>query len=144
MSIAIIWEDGLGTFAMNGMDFLTDNSVTTDVIISLFTDRRAEPSDALPDGSHDRRGWWADSYRRRPIGSRLWLLSREKTLTSVLRRAKNYAEEALAWMKTAGLITALQVEATVPRHGVLHLAIRLTLPDGAITPFVFKATFKGF
>lgn len=143
MSIAIIWDDGLGTFAPDGVDFLQDNSLTTDVVISLFTDRRAAASDVLPDGTHDRRGWWGDSYRTRPIGSRLWLLSREKALDAVLRKAETYATEALMWMKNAGKITALHCEATQPQRGVLWLKIRLTLPNGAVTPFTFKATLKG-
>ncbi|MEA7520258.1 hypothetical protein ONQ60_26260, partial [Salmonella enterica subsp. enterica serovar Virginia] len=40
--------------AQDGIDMLTDDSLTTDVTISLFTDRRALDSDTLPDGSDDR------------------------------------------------------------------------------------------
>ncbi|STH73574.1 phage protein GP46 [Escherichia coli] len=68
--LAIIWTNGRGDIAQDGIDMLTDDSLTTDVTISLFTDRRALDSDTLPDGSDDRRGWWGDSYRDRPIGSR--------------------------------------------------------------------------
>ena len=32
----------------------------------------------IPDGTRDRRGGGEDSFRERPVGSRLWLLSREK------------------------------------------------------------------
>lgn len=63
--IAIVWRNGRGNLALNGSDLLTDNSIETAVIISLFTDRRAQPSDLIPDGSTDRRGWWADSFRKR-------------------------------------------------------------------------------
>ena len=75
--IAIVWVNGRGNIQQAGIDMLTDDSLTTEVIISLFTDRRALDSDDLPGGDSDRRGWWGDSYRDRPIGSRLWLLSRE-------------------------------------------------------------------
>ncbi|WP_324606427.1 phage GP46 family protein [Xenorhabdus nematophila] len=64
-----------------------------------FTDRRALDSDELPAGAGtDRRGWWGDTFNTRSIGSRLWLLAREKQLSAVLHRAKAYADEALAWL----------------------------------------------
>ncbi len=76
--IAVVWDQGCGSLQLNGADLLTDNSLLTAVIISLFTDRRALDSDEIPDGTRDRRGWWGDSFRERPVGSRLWLLSRER------------------------------------------------------------------
>ncbi|EFQ7440149.1 hypothetical protein HZ461_004748, partial [Salmonella enterica] len=110
---------------------------------SLFTDRRALDSDTLPDGSDDRRGWWGDSYRDRPIGSRLWLLSREKATPDTLERARGYAEEALEWLKTAGRVSAINVRAEQLHQGWLYLYIALTLPDGSVIPYEFKAAFNG-
>ncbi|EAN7516507.1 hypothetical protein CSK53_02060 [Salmonella enterica] len=141
--IAIVWRNGRGNLALNGSDLLTDNSIETAVIISLFTDRRAQPSDPIPDGSTDRRGWWADSFRKRPIGSRLWLLGREKTLESVLERAKTYADEALAWMKLAGLVKSVTCTASRVAHDRLQLSVSLVLPDGARRPMVFEAHLEG-
>ena len=122
---------------------LTDDSLTTEVVISLFTDRRAQDSDELPGNDGDRRGWWGDSYRSRPIGSRLWLLSREKTLPSVLERAADYALEALQWLKDAGRVTRIAVGASQPVSGTLQLDIALTLPDGSVEPFTFKTDLNG-
>ncbi|EHJ0339225.1 hypothetical protein KAB67_004151 [Salmonella enterica] len=141
--IAIVWRNGRGSLALNGSDLLTDNSIETAVIISLFTDRRAQPSDPIPDGSTDRRGWWADSFRKRPIGSRLWLLGREKTLESVLERAKTYADEALAWMKLSGLVKSVTCTASRVAHDRLQLSVSLVLPDGARRPMVFEAHLEG-
>ncbi|SQD03554.1 phage protein GP46 [Escherichia coli] len=39
--LAIIWTNGRGDIAQDGIDMLTDDSLTTDVTISLFTDRRS-------------------------------------------------------------------------------------------------------
>ena len=141
--LAIVWHDGCGDIAQDGIDMLTDDSLTTDVTISLFTDRRALESDELPSGDDDRRGWWGDSFRERPIGSRLWLLSREKTLTSVLEKAAAYALEALEWLKTSGRVSRIEVQASQPFSGWLFLEIALTLPDGAIVPFTFNTRFSG-
>lgn len=141
--LAIIWTNGRGDIAQDGIDMLTDDSLTTDVTISLFTDRRALDSDTLPDGSDDRRGWWGDSYRDRPIGSRLWLLSREKAMPDTLERARGYAEEALEWLKTAGRVSTVNVRAEQLHQGWLYLYIALTLPDGSVIPYEFKAAFNG-
>ncbi|QHM71679.1 phage GP46 family protein [Mixta intestinalis] len=144
--IAIVWDNGLGDIALDGIDMLTDSTLTTAVIISLFTDRRAQDSDELPGSDGDRRGWWGDSYRDRPIGSRLWLLSREKTLQSVLDRAAAYALEALQWLKAAGRVTKIAVYASRVRQNgqeMLLLEIELSLPDGTTQPFTFKASFSG-
>jgi phage gp46-like protein len=54
------------------------------VIVALGTDRLADPDDILPDpDSTDRRGWWGDLDAQEiwdgwPIGSRLWLETRDK------------------------------------------------------------------
>lgn len=141
--IAIVWCNGHGSLALNGPDLLTDNSIETAVIISLFTDRRAQSSDPIPDGTTDRRGWWADSFRKRPIGSRLWLLGREKTLESVLERVAAYADEALAWLKPAGLVKSVTCTAARAGRDRLQLSVSLVMPDGARRPMVFEADLEG-
>lgn len=113
-------------------DLAVDAGLETAVTISLFTDRRAEPDDILPDGGSDRRGWWGDAWpavEGDRIGSRLWLLSREKQAPDVLRRAREYAAEALQWLVADGIASDVQVEAGNPRPGLLALDIRITRPD---------------
>jgi phage gp46-like protein len=119
-----------------GGDLMADDSLLTAVVISLFTNRLAEPGDELPAGETYRQGWWADATLpglktgSDRIGSRLWLLKREKQLPSVLARAREYAEEALAWLVTEGHVLAVSVSATAPARGVLLLDVRLTLRKG--------------
>lgn len=129
----------LGTdLQLAGGDLMSDDSLLTAVVISLFTNRLAEPGDELPAGETDRQGWWADATLptlktgggKDRIGSRLWLLKREKQLPSVLARAREYAEEALAWLVADGHVLAVAVEATAPARGVLLLEVRLTLRQG--------------
>ncbi|MGJ7223280.1 phage GP46 family protein [Morganella morganii] len=142
-AIALKWQINNADIAVENADIVLDNSVGTLVIISLFTDRRALDSDVLPDGGNDRRGWWGDSYQKRPIGSRLWLLSREKQMSVVLRLAKFYAEEALEWMTEDGHIRSAVVSATSPADGFLLLNVQLTLPDGSVLPLEFKTFLSG-
>ena len=116
------------------IDYSGGNEVLTNIIVSLFTDARASDDDILPDGATDKRGWWGDSFRDKKIGSRLWLLSREKQLSSVLKRAQEYAEESLAWMIKARLIKSVSVVATNPSNGILMLTIRPVLLNSEDVP----------
>lgn len=127
MDIAMRYDAGARFFdlALEDGDLATDEGLETAVILSLFTDRRAEPDDPLPDGTNDRRGYWADAYNDRPHGSRLWLLRREKERGAVLRRAKTYAEEALAWLVEDEVASEVVVEATNLRRGVLQLRVEI-------------------
>lgn len=106
-------------------DLAADEGLLTSVLLSLYTDRRALDEDELPDGGTDRRGCWIDAYSDRPAGSRLWLLSREKEMDSVLRRAEEYAREALAWITEDRIAEAVEVEAIHLRRDVLQLIVRI-------------------
>ena len=45
------------------------------------------------------------------IGSRLWLLNREKELQSVVNRARDYAAESLQWLIDDGIASRVDVAA---------------------------------
>jgi len=131
MDIAIKYNPDRRAYdlTVTGGDLATDEGLETAVLLSLFTDRRAGEADEIPDGTDNRRGWWADAYNSRRHGSRLWLLSREKELESVLRRAKTYAEEALSWLVTDGVAERVEAEAEHVRRGVLRLYVRVFRGD---------------
>lgn len=135
MDVALIYDPNAKAFdlAISGGDLAGDDGLETAVLLSLYTDRRALAEDVLPDDGTDRRGWWCDAYSDRLIGSRLWLLSREKDLESVLRRAEEYASEALAWLIDDAIAEAVEVEAVHLRRGVLQLIVGIKRPAGAIT-----------
>lgn len=127
-------------YAINATGLEEDDGLTTAVIISLFTDRRAHEDDVIPDGSGDRRGWWGDAFPDvdgDKIGSRLWLLSREKQLPEVLTRAKSYIEEALAWLVTESVAKSVTVQTFIPRSGIMGAQIAITKPDGTTSQFQF-------
>jgi phage gp46-like protein len=88
IDIAVAWDPALLRFdwLFDGIDLASTETLQTAVIVSLLTDRLANADDDIPDGTNDRRGWWADMPlplanappARDLIGSRLWLLSRRK------------------------------------------------------------------
>ena len=73
----------------------SDQDLGTAVMLSWFTDRTCEPDDVPPDGD-GRRGWWGDAFRTYPLGSRLWLLAREKETKQTRLRAKPMAAKRCA------------------------------------------------
>ena len=93
------------------------------VLISLFTWRRATSDDPVPEGQ-SRQGWWADPT----LGSRLWLLKRAKLTAKLLGTARQYCEQALAWLVTEGIASAVSV--VVERYGKagFALAVSVTRP----------------
>ncbi|PWD89613.1 hypothetical protein DC081_09145 [Ignatzschineria cameli] len=107
---AIIWVNGAGDISIDGYDFEVDDTLTSAVIISLFTDRAVE-EDELEDGMQNQ-GWWGDSYSDEPWGSRLWLLRRQKSLDVVASDAEDYAYEALEWLMNEDLIDSIVVNAS--------------------------------
>jgi phage gp46-like protein len=132
-------------YALDALGLTPDDGLETAVIISLFTDRRANVDDSIPDGSNDFRGWWADAFNdveHDKIGSRLWLLSREKQLPSVLVRAREYALEALQWLVDDGVAQSITVEATNPRTGLLALAVLVFRPLQPVSQYRFDLFWK--
>lgn len=109
--------------------------LTRALMISLFTWRRANPSDVI-DGD-DRMGWWADTLNGknndqpmgRKIGSRLWLLAREKLVNETVRRANDYCKEATAWLVEDGVADEVLVRAE--RVALSEMALRVeVVKDG--------------
>ena len=145
--LAIRWRPELmgGDLALDGVGLATDDGLRTAIIISLFTDARAEPDDPLP-ADAERRGWWGDALPQIEgdrIGSRLWLLRREKRLPAALDRARGYAAEALAWLVEDGVAAQVGVEAEAIGPATLGLGVVVTRPGGPGRQrfdFVWEAT----
>ncbi|MEN6332251.1 MAG: phage GP46 family protein, partial [Smithella sp.] len=122
-----------------------DDGLETAVLLSLFSDRRARDDDELPSGD-DRRGWWADAHAEEEgdlWGSRLWLLSREKQMTSVLRRAEEYAQEALGWMVEDRVVQSVNCRAEVIRDSVMGLTVTMTRGKNTAAKYRFEIFWKG-
>jgi phage gp46-like protein len=127
-----IVTDGVQTSAL-----AADDPLARAVFLSLFTWRRAAPDDQT-DG--ERFGWWGDNvsqYSSDQIGSRLWLLARQKLTTQVLNRARDYAIEALEWLVKDGV--ASRYDVTVERMGINGMAILVQIYrlDGSIRDLRF-------
>lgn len=117
--------------ALDGGDVARDDGLRTAVLLSLFLDRRADDDDIVE--GDDRRGSWMDQYLSHAgdrLGSRLWLLQREKETDATLARARAYAKEALAWLVDDGIARAVDTEAEWIARGTLGLRVQILFADG--------------
>lgn len=130
--ISLIWDvdNSRGDWQLVGPVLVTGNDLASAALISLFTDRIANPDDVIPDGTDDPRGWWGDLGEDRPIGSRLWLLSRAKQTQETLNNAVDYAKEALEWFIDDGVAARIDVFAQWVRTSFLGLQVIFYNRDG--------------
>lgn len=131
-------------FSIAANDLATDDGLETAMILSLFTDRRAEDGDDLPDGETDRRGWWADAHPVIPsdrFGSRLWLLDRAKQTQETLDLAEAYAREALQWLLDDKVSDRIEITASIPRLDVLGLEVTVYKPQVDPVSYRFNYTW---
>lgn len=118
--------------------FDEDSGLRTAVLASLFTWRRAEQDDPLPDPHQtDRKGYWGDTFQvvpGRKIGSRLWLLARRVLTDGVVAEAREYAIEALDWLLQDRVVAGVDVIAE--RVGAKRLNMKITIHrhDGSVVP----------
>ena len=100
------------------------------VLISLFSWRKSAADDG-PVAPY-RQGWWGDTFAQETgerIGSRLWLLQRQKMLPQMLRRAEAYAKEALKWLTEDAVVARIEVTAERSDIDQLTLTVVCFNPD---------------
>lgn len=138
MDIRTIWfaDSGFAGWQEADHDLVSGNDIETAVLISLFSDRLANEDDATDDG--DRRGWWGDTGEDVLLGSRLWLLNRSPLTRAVARKAEIYAEEALAWLVSDGVLSAVSASSRILWPDRLYLTISLSRPGGSKQEYKFE------
>lgn len=119
----------------------TGNDLETAVLISLFSDRVANPDDKIPDG--DPRGWIGDQGNSVPIGSRLWLLNRSKLTPALAPVARSMAAEALQWMIDDSVVANVDINTQIVLPNRLNMQVILYKQDGAKIAMDFTNAWAG-
>lgn len=135
-------EQGHADVVIVNRDLERDDGLETAITISLFSNRRADEEDGLPDADGSREGWWGDALltSRDKIGSKLWLLGRGKFVDSLLSDAEQYSKEALQWMIDDGVaseinVVAERVQQVTTADSVLKLTVEVVRPEGGESVF---------
>lgn len=154
--IKITWSSSTamemnGDFTVGDGDIVNENGLETAVIISLFTNRRANDDDALPDPtSVDKQGWWGDQaspdVENDRIGSRIWIfLDRAKTTPETLVQVKQAAEEALQWLIEDKVAVKVEVEterAGVPGNDRIHMLVKIYKTHGEVVAYEYDFNWE--
>lgn len=140
--ISVTWDPAtqLGVWSVANEQVETDDGLLTAVLISLFTDRALPEDQTPPDGSDDRRGWWADTYTQDPVGSLLWTLARavKTSSTALLGEAQKICLDALQWMVTDSVAAAIEVKTWWLKANQMGIAITIDPPTGSRAKFTFS------
>lgn len=114
--IAVAHDPSLGEGDVAYVDgqLVEGADLATAVYLSLFLDAPAGPDDDVP-ADASRGGFWFDGFAGDDdvTGSRLWLLRRAKATKDAARRAKEAADEALAWLIRDGLASRVETETEI-------------------------------
>lgn len=126
--ITTLWnaQQSVGDWVEASGDLQQGDDLDTAILISLFTDRLARDDDDI--GGDNRRGWWGDIDQEYPIGSRLWLLRRQKLTVVTANKAETYASEALKWLIDDGIVASVNPVTQIVYPNRLNLFITYQKP----------------
>lgn len=126
-------------------DLSLDKGLQSLVLVSLFTNARVTREE-LSEGLDSQQGWWGDVIEndlQRNIGSKLWLLTREKATEEVLELARQYCLDALAWFIEDGIAESVSCETSYDANKNMIIEIKLNRPQKADQEFKFKYLWEG-
>lgn len=118
--VGLIWQDGWADILLNesNTDLQTGKELKTAILVSLFSDSRANPEELLLD--EDPRGWWS-----RDLGSLLWLLARQKATLQNLEKGIQYIKDALNWLIVQNIAKSIDVTGTIENRSKFNFIITI-------------------
>jgi phage gp46-like protein len=118
--VGLIWQDGWADILLNesNSDLQTGKDLKTAILVSLFSDSRANPEELLLD--EDPRGWWS-----RDLGSLLWLLARQKATLQNLEKGIQYIKDALNWLIVQNIAKSIDVTGTIENRSKFNFIITI-------------------
>ena len=135
--IGLIERDGSYDLAVNGSDLVTDLSLSSAVIMTLFSNARATPERTNLEIPEDPRGWWANDN----VGSLLWLFSRQAITPTLLVDIENECARALQYLVDEGRAESIDIVATRGREqDTVNLRIEIVRSDNETEEFNFQLT----
>jgi phage gp46-like protein len=117
-------------------DIKSSDTFDTAIVVSLFTDRRADASEILQ--PENRRGWIGDeSTPGIEIGSKLWLYNQSRLTQTTLNGMIDAARSALRWFVTEGLLESLTSAGSIVDSDEIQLLVSLKRFNSEVEPKLF-------
>lgn len=136
--IKTVWntDTSTGDWQQEVGDLSSGSDLETAIYISLFTNRLARADDNY--NGNDRQGWWGDEGADYAIGSRIWLLQRQKLTTTIANSAVSYAKESLQWLIDDGVVESVDITSQIVYPSRLYMAITYQKPDLTSTTVQYR------
>jgi len=112
------------------------------VVISIFTWRRSNDGDLPADAF--RWGWWSDTYNNFRIGSRLYLLHREKISEALLQKIDSIVAEALQWMIDDDVVSEVLINSQRIGVGTIQTSITIIRNSETLLTLDFDNIWKQY
>jgi len=136
-------EKGYYDFGIKNGEFITTRGFETALILSLFSDRRADISEVSPVDL--RRGWWGNLILREilneplyELGSKIWLTFQSNSEQTTLNFIKRYIEEALIWLVEKQYAKSIFIIVTKKTNEEVFAKIDITLSNNLLITSVFE------
>ena len=136
--IGLTQRDGSFDLAIrDGEDLVTDLSLSSAVIMTLFSNARATPERTNLEIPEDPRGWYANDA----VGSLLWLYARRAITPQLLVDIENECARALQYLVDEGRARSISIVATRGRVvDTIDLRIEIVRGDNEVEEFSFQLT----
>lgn len=132
-------DNGFYDLAFDNGDLKSTQGFTSSLLMSIFCERRATPSEVAP--PEKRRGWWGNAFlgfTDFEIGSKLWLLSQARADQVTLNNSITFSTNALDWLIDDKYIDKINITAEYNEQNILLLAIQLLIGQDIVLNIGFK------
>ncbi len=90
------------------LENVVGDSLESKIGMLLFTDARCEDYE-LPVYEQSKKGFWANAFDNKNIGSKLWLLKRAKKTNNILNDVNAYCNQALEPLVTEKIVSKIEI-----------------------------------
>lgn len=139
-------EDGLYDLAVASGDFEATDGFDTAILVSLFTDNRAQSFEV--ESAEKRRGWVGNvltSGIGRSLGSLLWIYQQARLTQDILNQIEIEAEACLQWLIDDSQAKSVSAAVTRERSRGIFILINIVTTDGVNQKYkvLWRETFNG-
>ena len=135
--IKMINTNGEFDFAIDPLtkDLTLELSYDTDIMCSLFTDKRANESQVRE--SFKRRGWFGDTISSSEIliGSWLWLIEQARLTNKTVNSAVAYTKDCLQWMIDTNLCSSISVTGRKSDTDKLSITVKIYVKKNLVASY---------